>query len=91
MKYLPISYKVSQFYTDCRNGALPAVSTSILVSAVSLPERQNDDHPHGDIRNGEYFLNEIYNAVTTSPNWSSTILIIIFDEWGGVFIALLYL
>jgi len=45
----------------------------------------NDDHPHADIRAGEYFLNQIYNALVTSPNWSSTVLVINYDEWGGFF------
>src|SRR4029077_18198133 len=42
-------------------------------------------HPHADIRNGEVFLNQIYNAVRNSPNWSKTVLIINYDEWGGFF------
>ena len=45
----------------------------------------SDDHPHADIRSGEYFLNQIYTAVTHSPAWNSTVLIINFDEWGGFF------
>jgi phospholipase C len=44
-----------------------------------------DDHPHGDIRDGEDFLNTIYNAVTKSPNWRHAVLVINFDEWGGFF------
>ena len=30
-------------------------------------------------------MNQIYNALTTSPNWSSTVLVINYDEWGGFF------
>jgi phospholipase C len=45
----------------------------------------NDDHPHGDVRNGEAFMNQVYTAVTKSPEWSSTVLVINFDEWGGFF------
>jgi phospholipase C len=45
----------------------------------------NDDHPHADIRNGEAFLNQVYTAVTNSPAWPNTVLIITFDEWGGFF------
>jgi phospholipase C len=44
-----------------------------------------DDHPFNDVRAGEAFLNRIYQAVTSSPAWSSTVLIINFDEWGGFF------
>jgi phospholipase C len=45
----------------------------------------NDDHPHADIRAGETFLNQVYKAVTSSPAWSRTLLVITFDEWGGFF------
>ena len=42
-------------------------------------------HPTEDIRDGEAYVASIYRAVTTSPVWSSTLLIITFDEWGGFF------
>jgi len=45
----------------------------------------NDDHPYADVRNGQAFLNQIYRAVTASPNWANTVLIINYDEWGGFF------
>ena len=44
-----------------------------------------DDHPHADIRSGETFLAEVYNAVTTSPGWANTLLVINYDEWGGFY------
>jgi phospholipase C len=37
------------------------------------------------MRDGEAFLSSVYRAVTTSPAWPSTLLIITFDEWGGFF------
>ena len=45
----------------------------------------NDDHPHADIRAGEWFLSQVYNAVTSSPAWPRTLLVVTFDEWGGFF------
>ncbi len=84
-KYLGISSGISEFYAACQTGTLPHVS---FVEPRFLGESQGlstDDHPHGDIRNGEAFLNSIYQAVTSSPNWKNTVLIINFDEWGGFF------
>jgi len=84
-KYLGISGLITDFFSDCARGTLPAVS---YVDPGLLGEEQglsNDDHPHADIRNGEVFLNAIYQAVTSSPNWANTMLIITFDEWGGFF------
>ena len=45
----------------------------------------NDDHPFADVRNGQAFLNRVYQAVTQSPNWASTVFVINYDEWGGFF------
>jgi phospholipase C len=92
-RYYSITEGINQFYTDCENGALPAVSfvdpvfTSSAFSTVVFNDDTggNDDHPHSDIRNGEVFLANIYSAIVSSPNWSSTVLIINFDEWGGFF------
>ena len=84
-KYLGISRPTRAFLDDCAAGTLPAVS---FVEPRFLGEAQgfsNDYHPHSDIRKGEAFLNTLYEAVISSPNWSSTILVINFDEWGGFF------
>ncbi|MDB6053251.1 MAG: phospholipase [Verrucomicrobiales bacterium] len=84
-KYLPITRKISTFYDDCANDTLPAVS---YVDPRFFDENlgtSGDDHPHADIRNGEEFLNKVYAAVTTSPAWSKTVLVINYDEWGGFF------
>jgi phospholipase C len=44
-----------------------------------------DDHPLADIRVGQSFLNTVYNAVISGPNWERTVLVINYDEWGGFF------
>ena len=43
------------------------------------------DHPHADVRVGDAFLAETFQAVANSPNWSSTVFIVTYDEWGGFF------
>jgi phospholipase C len=83
--YVPISRPVAEFFADCAAGTLPHVS---YVDPRFIGENEGlsaDDHPHADIRNGEFFLNAIYEAVTSSPNWPSTVLVINYDEWGGFF------
>ena len=42
-----------------------------------------DDHPYADIHRGESFLNAVYEAVTSSPNWPETVMVINYDEWAG--------
>jgi phospholipase C len=86
LKYLGISEGLDSFIADAAAGTLPAVSYVEPALFLEVADGlSNDYHPHGDIRNGEAFLNQIYRAVTTSPAWSKTVLIFTFDEWGGFF------
>jgi phospholipase C len=85
LKYLPISRHVASFFADCQAGTLPHVSfvePRFIEESTGL---SNDDHPHADVRSGQAFLNRVYRAVTTSPAWSRTVLVINYDEWGGFF------
>jgi phospholipase C len=84
-KYVPISRPLDAFFADCDAGTLPHV---VFVDNAFLTEftgTGSDDHPYNDIRAGEAFLNRVYAAVTTSPQWANTVLVINFDEWGGFF------
>ncbi|MGN6160713.1 MAG: alkaline phosphatase family protein, partial [Marmoricola sp.] len=84
-KYLSISSPFATFLADAAAGQLPAVSFIDPRFEDESSGTSQDDHPHADIRAGEAFLNQVYQAVTTSPNWSRTALIINFDEWGGFY------
>jgi phospholipase C len=84
-KYLSITKPFARFLTDCRSGTLPGVAFVDPLFTATDEGTAADDHPHADIRAGEYFLNRVYRAVTTSPAWPRTLLVITFDEWGGFF------
>ncbi|MGZ4707503.1 MAG: alkaline phosphatase family protein [Acidimicrobiales bacterium] len=84
-KYGPISHPFSEFLTDCSTGNLPAVSYVDPRFFTTSNGPQGDDHPHADIRFGQAFLNQIYEAVTAGPQWGNTLLVITYDEWGGFF------
>jgi phospholipase C len=84
-KYLPIARLFGSFLEDAAAGTLPHVA---FVEPRFMGETEgtsNDDHPFADVRSGEAFLNLVYNAVTTSPAWPQTLLVITYDEWGGFF------
>lgn len=84
-KYRSITRNIAQFYLDCALGRLPAVSfvdPRFIGAEFGLTD---NDHPHADVRNGQAFLNGIYEAVISSPNWPATVLVINYDEWGGFF------
>ncbi|HEV2669470.1 MAG TPA: alkaline phosphatase family protein [Gemmatimonadales bacterium] len=84
-KYVPISRPLDAFFADCAAGTLPHVSFVDNAFLTEFTGTGSDDHPYNDIRAGEAFLNRVYTAVTTSPQWANTVLVINFDEWGGFF------
>lgn len=84
-KYLSISRPYQAFLLACATGDLPHVSYVDPRFIQELTGTTNDDHPPADIRNGQAFMNEVYTAVTTSPAWKRTLLVINYDEWGGFF------
>lgn len=85
LKYVFSVGLFSDFLSDAASGNLPAVSFLDPVYTVLDDGTGNDDHPHADIRNGDAFLWQVYQALATGPNWANTVLIVIFDEWGGFF------
>jgi phospholipase C len=83
--YRDITHPFADFLTDCESGKLPKVS---FVDPRFIGEDQGtagDDHPHSDIRVGQAFLNQVYEAITNSPAWKKTVFVITYDEWGGFF------
>ncbi|HSS49595.1 MAG TPA: alkaline phosphatase family protein [Thermoanaerobaculia bacterium] len=85
LKYSSISQSYPQFLQDCAAGNLPEVAFVDPPLSGEAGGTSADDHPHGDIRAGEWWLYQTYRAVTTSPEWKRTVLVITFDEWGGFF------
>jgi phospholipase C len=82
-KYAGITKGFNQFLSDAATGSLPSISNIDPNFHGESAGTGNDDHPLNDIRNGQVFLNQVYQALTTSPNWPNTLLVINYDEWGG--------
>jgi phospholipase C len=82
IRYASLIRPTASFFSDAAAGTLPTVA---FVDPDFSSDLTDSYHPPGDIRNAEALLGSIYRAVTTSPAWSSTVLIITFDEWGGFF------
>src|SRR5690242_8244633 len=64
-KHQDISFPFANFLLDCASGQLPAVSFVDPRFEDEASGTSNDDHPHADIRAGEAFLNQVYDAVRT--------------------------
>jgi phospholipase C len=85
LRYLSIARPFTSFLVDAASGTLPHVAFVEPRFLGAGEGTSNDDHPFADVRAGEAFLNLVYSAVTTSPAWPNTVLIINYDEWGGFF------
>ncbi|KAJ5578571.1 phosphoesterase family-domain-containing protein [Penicillium hispanicum] len=64
------------FYEAAANGTLPEVS--FIVGPTELSE-----HPPWQPKDGAWLQKKVVDAVTSSPKYSSTLLMISFDETGG--------
>jgi phospholipase C len=84
-QYVGISKLHSDFLAQANDGTLPAVSFVDPSYTILDDGTGNDDHPHADIREGDRFLYDLFETIANGPAWSSTVMVINFDEWGGFF------
>ena len=68
----------TQFLTDAKSGALPAVSW------LNMPWDQSE-HPPWSMCVGEKWSEQMINAVMKSPDWSSSVIILTWDDFGGFY------
>ena len=69
---------VTNFYKDARNGSLPAVSWI-------TPSGANSEHPPALLSDGQAWTASLINAVEQGPDWSSTVIFLSWDDWGGFY------
>jgi phospholipase C len=74
-----VSMPETNIFGDISNGSLPAVSWVI-------PEDKNSDHPgDGPVDDGPAWVASLVNAVGQSSYWNSTAIVIVWDDWGGLY------
>lgn len=79
-----------QFKQDCESGSLPDYSfiepNYSDHTTDSGDEIANDQHPDHDVQAGEFFIADVYMRIKNNPGlWSSTALLIVYDEHGGIY------
>jgi len=89
MTFLPSYYfgLYRDFVNDCRNNALPDYAF------VEPPYVDQDDgtlaadhHPDNFVLAGDRFIRNVYEAIRANDEvWRSTLLLIVWDEHGGIF------
>jgi phospholipase C len=72
------------FLRDAAAGKLASVSW-IDPNFSDFGFTGNDDHPPSDLKHGQELVLEVFHAITTSPLWNKTLLLIVYDEHGGLF------
>lgn len=75
----------TSFIEDARSGNLASVSWIDPFFGHLNRSKQNDDHPPADVVAGQELALKLYNAVVTGPKWKKTLLVIVYDEHGGLF------
>lgn len=78
---------VTEFAGDLAGGTLPFYSFLMcwLPPETWKPVHETSMHPISDIRSGENYLAAVYNALRNSLYWDKTLLIVTFDENGGLY------
>jgi len=61
---------------DAKNGALPSLSWV-------TPDAQDSDHPGSGSDTGPSWVGTVVNAIGNSPDWNSTVIFVVWDDWGG--------
>jgi phospholipase C len=74
-----ISSPETNIFSDISNRALPAMSWVI-------PDAENSDHPGFSAEdNGPSWVASVVNAIGESKYWDSTVIIVVWDDWGGFY------
>ena len=65
-------------YRDTRQGKLPAVSWV-------MPNQKLSEHPPALVTVGQTYVTHVINSIMRSPDWSSTAIFLVWDDWGGFY------
>jgi phospholipase C len=69
---------VTNYYRDARAGTLPAISWI-------TPSGANSEHPPATVSAGQTWVTSLVNAAMNGPEWSSTAVLLSWDDWGGFY------
>ncbi|HEV7878859.1 MAG TPA: alkaline phosphatase family protein [Bradyrhizobium sp.] len=72
---------IANFFNDLTNGTLPFYSFIMCFNHGT----DTSMHPIAMVEAGENFLACVYNALSQSSYWGNTLLIVNFDESGGIY------
>lgn len=68
---------IEEFFVDAAAGTLPPV---VILDPLY---GRSDDHPPTHPVAGQLFIQSIYDALRTSPQWNECLFVVTYDEHGG--------
>jgi phospholipase C len=75
------------FLDACSKGKLPAYT--FIEPRYNADDKNNlaanDQHPDHDVAEGETLIHDVYDAVFKSKQWPNTVLVVTYDEHGGLY------
>jgi len=74
-----------EFTEDARDGSLPDYSFIEPRYFDFAFKKANDQHPNHDVSLGDVLIADVYEAVRNSPLWEQILLVILWDEHGGIY------
>ncbi|HEY3804413.1 MAG TPA: alkaline phosphatase family protein [Kofleriaceae bacterium] len=75
--------RYEQFFADAAAGTLPQVT--FVEGTDMMGGASPDEDPPADMQFGQQMVSQIVTAVTTSPLWPHSALVISYDEQGGFY------
>jgi phospholipase C len=69
---------VDKFLSAAKDGSLPEV-------AWVVPDQTVSEHPPAKISIGQAYITGLINAVMQGSDWSSTVIFLSWDDWGGFY------
>ena len=79
------------FLKDVKQRRLPSYSflepryNNYFDQATRRAYFASDQHPPNDVRLGEELIADVYEALRASPLWEETLLVVTYDEHGGLY------
>jgi phospholipase C len=73
-----VTWPETNIFNDISGGTLPAMSWVI-------PNGDNSDHPGYPSDTGPSWVASVVNAIGQSSYWDSTAIVIVWDDWGGLY------
>jgi phospholipase C len=77
-----IFFQMDAFFAHIRKGKLGSYS---FIEPDYFGGNANDQHPPHDVAAGERLIADVYDALRNSPYWDRSVLIVLYDEHGGLY------